>query len=234
MPTTRVLASMLCMLCSILSSSADATTYDLQFTSPVFNISASASVDGSNEVTAFSGTFTNLTTSTSAPIVGVESLLNSGLIWTFDNLLFATDPIVTNNGIVFDAAGFGFNLYSTGSGPYSYYLSTTYPTGDSTSPNIDPGILGSLAVSTVGAVPEPSTWLLLVIGFAGLALTYSWRGGSREVEASLRPSTAGSNRAVGGVGYLSLCRPIWQHRRIVVRGKGKTALEHLAFLERTA
>lgn len=190
MPTFRFLVYILCVLGLVLSSSAEATTYDLQFTSSVFDVSASVSVDGANEVTAFSGTLTNLGTSTFAPIAGVESLLNSGLIWTFDNLLFATDPIVTNNGIVFDSAGFSFNLYSTGSGPYSYYLSTTYPTGDSTSPNIDPGILGLLAVSAVGAVPEPSTWLLLVVGFVGLALTSTRRGvsvlrRSGEVEASI-------------------------------------------------
>jgi hypothetical protein len=68
---------------------------------------------------------------------------------------------VTNGGILFDAGAFAYNLYSVGT---TIYLSTFNPDGpDGTL--YRPGDTGQL---TVAAVPEASTWAMMLLGFAGV------------------------------------------------------------------
>ncbi len=85
----------------------------------------------------------------------------SGLVadarWTSDNLLLPLEPIFDNAGLLFAARDYTYNLYSVGS---TYFLSTDNPIG-----LYNPG-----QIAEVQAVPEPSTWLMLGLGFLGLAL----------------------------------------------------------------
>jgi hypothetical protein len=99
------------------------------------------------------------------PFTGLEPVSNSGPIYIFDNLLTGTSPFVSTGGIVFDTASFSYNLYSV-NGP-SWFVSTIDPTGDTTSPFYNPGDPGILSVA---AVPETSTWIMLLLGFVGVGL----------------------------------------------------------------
>jgi hypothetical protein len=95
--------------------------------------------------------------------------LNSTPNWIYDNKFFASAPYVDNGGILFNAGSFAYNLYSSGS---SYYLSTFNPDNS----YFNPGDLGTLQVA---AVPEPSTWAMMILGFAGIGyLAYRRRQGA--------------------------------------------------------
>ncbi len=75
----------------------------------------------------------------------------------FDNVAYISAPYLDNNGILFTAGSYEYNVYSTGSN--TYYLSSWNPNG-----NYNPGQPGTL----VAGVPELSTWALMLAGFAGL------------------------------------------------------------------
>jgi hypothetical protein len=98
---------------------------------------------------------------------------------SYDNDAFPTTPLVDSSGVLFEAAGYFYRIYSEGgeywltsNNPYVLNLGTKDTTGE-------PAILGTLLVSpglpsqlppTVTlSVPEPSTWGMMILGFAGLA-----------------------------------------------------------------
>jgi hypothetical protein len=86
---------------------------------------------------------------------------------------------VDSSGVLFEAAGYFYRIYSEG----GYYWLTSNNPGvlnlGTTDTSGEPAILGTLFLSpglpsqlppsvTLG-VPEPSTWGMMVLGFAGLA-----------------------------------------------------------------
>jgi hypothetical protein len=86
----------------------------------------------------------------------------------YDNVFFpGGTPYVDDNGILFSAGGYDYNLYSDG--PATYYLSSKNPAGDYATGQAvafgDPVLTGSIT-----GAPEPSTWALMLLGFAGLGL----------------------------------------------------------------
>jgi hypothetical protein len=80
--------------------------------------------------------------------------------WNYDNIFFTGTPHLDNDGILFDAGSFRYNLYSTS--PTTYFLSSNSPAGNYAVGQS--GIFGVVASS----VPEPSVWAMLLLGFGGL------------------------------------------------------------------
>jgi hypothetical protein len=99
---------------------------------------------------------------------------NFGFI--YDNNAFATDPRFNLWGVLFDTTGNSiWNLWSNGpqspNSPIFDYELYTYNTGpQGNGQGVDEH--GTLAVSSVigfqPAVPEASTWMMLLMGFAGV------------------------------------------------------------------
>jgi hypothetical protein len=110
----------------------------------------------------------------------------------YDNNAFPFTPVVDQYGVLFEAGAYYYRIYSndgyywlTSNNPGVLNLGTTDPSGE-------PGILGTLFVSAglpsqlpppVAAVPEPATWAMMVLGFAGLAMFGRARKLNRRVAA---------------------------------------------------
>ena len=159
---------------ALLPAGADAATYSFDFstTDSVFTVAATLTTAdtlnavGGYDVLSISGTLSgpsggaiSLVTNPDQPNVG------STPDFFYDNIYFPGGaPKVDPYGILFAVGGYGYNLYSTG--PATYYLSSTNPAG-----GYVPGeaaAFGDPGLAT--AAPEPSTWVLTLLGFAGLAL----------------------------------------------------------------
>ena len=142
-------------LMTLLSLPASASTYSATFTS-FFDVFADITVDGGNNVTAISGTVIG-------PGGGTITNLASNSSWSFDQKFDgAGNPYVSNGGILFAAGAYLYNLYSTGSGPFTYLLSTNNPNGV-----YDPGQVGLLDVSQT-PIPAPFLLLASVLAIGGL------------------------------------------------------------------
>jgi hypothetical protein len=159
------------LLCA---STANAAVYhfSLETTDGVFAVSGDAitanTLDsaGGYDVLALTGTV-------SGPGGGSISLIanpaqsaafNNGS-WIYDNVLFPhAAPFVDNPGLLFSAGGSAFNWYSIGS---QTYLSSNAAAGA-----YNPGeLVGSIALNA----PEPSTWVMMALGFAALGFA-GYRG----------------------------------------------------------
>jgi len=86
---------------------------------------------------------------------------------TFDNVFSPTQPYVDGLGVAFSAGGYLFTVYSQPTGPSSnaYYLEANQV--DYSGSLFSPGELITEGSITV-AVPEPSTWAMMILGFAGV------------------------------------------------------------------
>ena len=157
------------------SSFAQAELYDISFTGSTFGVSAEVSTNDTTNVIS-----SILTGTITGPTIGSPALVldapGSNASFINDNVLVGTSPFVTNGGILFDAGGSTYNLYSIGSGPVGYYL---FSINSPDATDFDSGDPGTLVVtdegpspvggpSPVAAVPEASTWLMLILGFCGL------------------------------------------------------------------
>lgn len=79
--------------------------------------------------------------------------------WIYDNVVFPAAPFLDNPGVLFAAGAYDYNVYAVGS---TYYLSTNNPVGV-----YNPGE-AILRGNDPPAVPEPATWAMMLVGFAGL------------------------------------------------------------------
>jgi len=96
------------------------------------------------------------------PLAFVPGTTNT-IAFTHDNLHFPTsDPQFTSNGIIFDTPTFEYNFWGNSPGSYSFWAApigtTNYLTGD--------GPVQVLA--TITAIPEASTWAMMLLGFASV------------------------------------------------------------------
>jgi PEP-CTERM motif len=149
-------------------SAANATVYHFTFDSPSESITGQLTVDTSdNEVTNITGTLSGVINDTINGFIANPSFPNHvslpGDAFVYDNVFYpGQDSLVDQYGFVFTTAGNPggyWNLWSDASGDYSLYESNRagdYPITISGG-NLDPT-----------AVPEPSTWLMMLIGLAGV------------------------------------------------------------------
>jgi len=161
----------------LVPAGAHAATYDLDFstTDSVFTVDATITTAdtlnavGGYDILSMLGTIFGpgggtiaLEPNTSQPFID-----NIGA-FQYDNVYFPTGlTSVDSYGILFSASGYDYNLYSTG--PGAYYLSSFNPAGAYYP--AEPVVFGDPErVDSGGSVPEPSTWALTLLGFAGLAL----------------------------------------------------------------
>ena len=156
-------------------SQARASVYDFQFTSPGATATGQLIVDPTTqEVTAISGWVSvsgqsNYTITTILADPSFPSAFNNGP-FIYDNIFYGGNPVFDNDGILFATAGNpggSWNLWGNGPDNYSLYESVQ---------NVGYAIeaTGTFAVSTSDAsnfaatAPEPSTWAMMLMGFAGL------------------------------------------------------------------
>jgi hypothetical protein len=156
-------------------SQARASLYDFQFTSPEVTATGQLVVDSTTqEVTAINGWVSvsgqpndMITTILADP--SFPSAVNNGP-FIYDNIFYGGNPVFDNDGILFATGGNpggSWNLWGNGPDNYSLYESV---------PNVGYAIdaTGTFAVSAsdapnfAAAAPEPSTWAMLLTGFAGL------------------------------------------------------------------
>ena len=147
--------------------SSKATTVSFVFDTATFAVSGEATLSGSLD--AVGGydveTLTGVVSGPDGgPIAGLIANPNQPYAydqgaWIFDNVAWPASPRLDNAGLFFSAGGYDYNVYTVGP---TYYLSTDNPYGA-----YNPGEV-VLAGNDPPAVPEPSTWALLLLGFAGL------------------------------------------------------------------
>jgi hypothetical protein len=157
-------------------SAANATVYNFTFSSSSEWIIGQLTVDTSNnEVTNITGTLSGAVNDTINGFIANPSFPNSvalpGDAFIYDNVFYpGQDSLVDQYGLVFTTAGNPggyWNLWSGAPGNYSLYESNVagdYPIAISGG-SLDPT-----------AVPEPSTWAMMMIGLAGLGCAAYRRG----------------------------------------------------------
>lgn len=141
---------------AIFSGGAEAATYAYnvngtsdEFGQPLtgmitFTTNDVVNASGGSLVTAAAGSFNG---------DALTTLENPGGYGGNDNLLFPTATIpFDSNGVTFD----------TSAGRYNFYNNPSYSTTQTRV--LGTGLVTLTPVSTAGAVPEPATWAMLIVG----------------------------------------------------------------------
>jgi PEP-CTERM motif len=170
---------------------ANAATYDFDFstTDSVFSVTAAITTAdtldavGGYDVLSISGTISGPGGGTIALTPNpTQPFADPTVTFTYDNVYFGGGgPQVDENGILFRAGGYDYNLFSLG--PTTYYLSSDNPAGVYIPGEPvrfdDPGRIATSA-------PEPSTWALMLLGFVGLGLAARRQARRRETALDQR------------------------------------------------
>jgi hypothetical protein len=161
-----------CAIGSLLAAAppAPAAVYSFSFTDPIFTVAGQFTTAnvlnalGGHDVLSIAGTVAGPNGATISGLIANPNQPNNasysvpGFNWTFNNVFYAASPNVDFGGILFEAGAYTYNIYFNG----RHRLSTNNPGGFFAEP--------PRGVFTVAAaVPEPSTWAMMLIGFAGLA-----------------------------------------------------------------
>lgn len=132
---------------------ASAGIYDLNVTNGSVVVNALITTNSTGHATGISGLVDG-----TDPITGLSTYAGA------DNNLYSTGAWVTFGGLSFSTTSLGdFNFYDSGLGYYGLLSSKTdingYPDGQ-------------IATAHVAPVPEPSTWVMMLVGFgaAGAAM----------------------------------------------------------------
>ena len=172
---------------------ADAATYDFDFstTDSVFSVTGTITTAdtldavGGYDVLSISGTISGPGGGTIALMPNPsQPFADPTVTFTYDNVYFTgAGPRVDEDGILFSAGGYNYNLFSLG--PTTYYLSSDNPAGVYI-PG-EPVTFGDpVRIAAATSAPEPSTWTLMLLGFAGLGIAARRRARRRETPLDLR------------------------------------------------
>jgi PEP-CTERM motif len=146
---------------------AKAEVYKFDFTSADSTLTAMGTFTVSaGEITDISGTLAGSVAQTIDQLVPNSNFpaysTSPGGAFYYDNAFFpGSDPHLDVGGVLFttfENAGGYWNLWGTAPGAYSFWEST--PNGYA--------VTQTGGTLTVTAVPEPATWVMLLLGFAGL------------------------------------------------------------------
>lgn len=192
-----IVSAALC--CAFYASGANATTYAFNFTGSDGAGTATAvgtldvvggqavSVTGTLRSEFWTGADALTLVTLGTP--GVNNLGGGNLSFRFGggtDLIGDTAFPLDSQGLVFSVANpsnpaldLGFNLWSNGGASYTGFLAGNSPTLGG--PIIYNSYNGAF---TVSAVPEPSTWAMLMLGFAGLGFAGYRRSKARSVSFS--------------------------------------------------
>jgi hypothetical protein len=152
-------------------SAANATVYHFTFDSPLESIIGQLTVDTSNnQVTNITGTLSGIVNDTINGFIATSSFPNAVSLpdgaFMYDNVFYpGQDSLVDQYGVVFTTAGNPggyWNLWSDA--PGNYLLDESNLAGD-----YPIAISGGSVDPT--AVPEPSTWVMMLVGLAALGST---------------------------------------------------------------
>jgi len=167
-------------------STANATVYNFTFNSPSESIIGQLTVDMSdNEVTNITGTLSGIVNDAINGFIASPSFPNPvslpGDAFIYDNVFYpGQDSLVDQFGVVFTTAGNPggyWNLWSDA--PGNYLLDESNLAGD-----YPISISGGSVDPT--AVPEPSTWVMMLVGLAALgSAAYRRRRKDRLTPASI-------------------------------------------------
>jgi hypothetical protein len=164
---------------------AKAAIYDFTFTGADYSLTGQLTTDTLNNVLSVTGNIIGTTPLTAGTDGAITGLINdpgnnvppmegsytapSGHIWFYNDVLFpsGTGPFVDGSGILFSFGDGNIgNLYAEGD---TYYLSVDLPYS-----LYVPG--DALTGGITAAIPEPSTWAMMIFGFAGIgAIAYRRR-----------------------------------------------------------
>ncbi|WP_213772708.1 PEP-CTERM sorting domain-containing protein [Bradyrhizobium sp. dw_78] len=160
-----------------LASKAEASVFDITYTSSnvTLDLVANATLDANGvdyDITNVSGTvLSGANTYTVDGLLGVTgtagNVQTSGNTFSFDNVISNVGGVLqwTGDGLAITAgpSDYVYNLFSD-----SFYgLNNAMLTSD---PNAGPfgSFEETLGVGTISAVPEASTWAMMILGFLGL------------------------------------------------------------------
>jgi hypothetical protein len=165
--TTMIASLTTAMLLS--ASAANATVYKFTFESFDSQLTATGeiTVNAADEVTAVTGSISGLTDQTISAVTPNPNFPGAAYspdgAFIYNNLYYPSGLVFDIDGLLFATAqnpGGYWNLWGNSPGNYSLWESASpsgYPIEES----------GTLSLA---AVPEPSTWAMLGLGFAGLSV----------------------------------------------------------------
>lgn len=134
---------------------APAGNYTFSYLAGTYNGSGTLTVDASGNVTGITGT------ANGSNILGLSNYASA------DNLLYdgsnGTSAWLDFSGLSFSILGNSFGIGNTGAGDYGITDLVSNPAG--TCCGSHPA---ELNIAAVAPVPEPATWAMMLVGFAGI------------------------------------------------------------------
>lgn len=178
----------------LIASAAQASIFDLSFSGSDATGSVSGTLQIDATLTATPGQYTlnSISGQVSDSAIAGGPFTLTGLFSSYagaDNFFFyPTQPYVSYGGLSFTTVGGGdFNLGLGGSGPFGGYLfnASLLNLSGNAQANTLAGSTSLSEFTVTEAVPEPSTWAMMILGFVGVGyMTYRRRKQSTALSAA--------------------------------------------------